>query len=183
MIKNTKKETKKTPDIEEKPFNALEEYNAKISELEEQVTQVQEQILRTLAESENIKRRTAKEVEDAKKFAVSNIAKDLINVVENLYRSTEHVTEESLKNEEVKKIYDGIKITQNEFISILGKYGVERILPNPGDPFDHNHHQAISTLKDDIHPQNTVINVIQAGYILKDRLIRPAMIVVSSGKE
>jgi molecular chaperone GrpE len=151
-----------------------------INKLKKQITELNDKSLRSMAETENIRKRSEKEIEDARKFALSDFIKDLINVVENLYRSTDHVTEEQKKNEEINKIFEGVQMTQSELIKVMEKYGVERIAPKIGDEFDHNFHQAISTLKDNKHPANTIINIIQAGYILKGRLIRPALVVVSS---
>lgn len=153
---------------------------SKIRELEAQVEQKKEEALRALAEAENVRARTSRELEESRKYAVSTLTKDVINVVENLYRTTGHITEAQLKDAVVSQIFEGIKLIQDEFAKVLDKYGVKRIDPKIGDRFDHNYHQAISKVKNDAHPENTVINVIQAGYTLHDRLIKAAMVVVSS---
>ena len=136
--------------------------------------------MRAAAESENVKRRTEKDVESAHKYAVSGLAKDLIDVLENLYRSTEHITEEQKSNPIVAQALEGIELTRNEFIRVFKKYGVERISPKEGEKFDHNYHQAISQQHMDKYEPNVILHVTQAGYVLQDRLIRPALVIVSN---
>lgn len=165
---------------EEPKIEEVVEYINKMSELEAAATQAKEQSLRYMAEAENTRKRAEKEIEEARKFALSSFIKELIDVVENLYRSTEYITDEQKKDETINKISAGIVMTQDAFMKILNKHGVVRILPSIGDKFDYNYHQTISQLKDDKYPPNSIINVIQAGYTLHGRLIRPAMVVVSS---
>ena len=147
--------------------------------LEEQVQELKNQILLSLADSENVRKRAIKEVADAQKYAVGNFAESLINVLENLYRSTEHLNDELLKNEAVRKIYEGIDITRKEFLTVLEKHGVKRIFPQIGDKFDHNFHQALSQQPSADYPNESILNVVQAGYLLNSRLLKPAMVVVS----
>ena len=136
--------------------------------------------MRAVAESENVKKRTAKDLDAAHKYALSGFTKDLIEVLENLYRSIDHVTEDQKKNEVVYQVIQGVELTRDEFVKIFKKYGVERIAPEVGDKFDHNFHQAISQIKEESQEPNSVIQLTQAGYILNDRLIRPALVVVSA---
>lgn len=164
-----------------------EALDAKIKELEDKIEQSKEEakkfednFLRAVAESENVKKRTEKDIESAHKYAVSGFAKDLIDVLENLHRSTDHVTEEQKADKTVSQILEGIELTRNEFIRVFKKYGLERISPKVGEKFDHNYHQAISQQKSDKYDPNSILNVTQAGYILNDRLIRPALVIVSA---
>lgn len=180
MTKEEEKKEDATVSAEEPKIEEIVEYLNKMTELEAAVVQAKEQSLRYMAEADNTRKRAEKEVEEARKFALSSFIKELIDVVENLYRSTEHITEEQKQNEAINKVFTGIVMTQDEFMKVLGKYGVVRILPSVGDKFDYNFHQTISQLKDDNYPPNTIINIIQAGYTLHGRLIRPAMVVVSS---
>ena len=161
----------------------VEDNQKRIAILEEQAQDLKDQMLRALAEGDNIRKRAIKEVADAQKYAVSGFANDLTNVLENLYLSTEHLNEESLQNEEIKKISEGIDITRKEFITVLEKNGVKRIAPKSGDKFDHNFHQALSQQCHEDYPNETILHVVQAGYVLSDRLLRPAMVVVSTKTE
>jgi len=163
-----------------------EELHSKIAELESRMEKsmsdakkFEDQYLRAVAEAENVKKRTERDIDSAHKYAVSSFAKDLIDVLENLYRSTEYITEDQKKDKTIAQIFDGIEMTKNEFVKVLKKYGVERISPKEGEKFDHNYHQAISQQAVDKHEPNTVLHVTQAGYMLQDRLIRPALVVVS----
>lgn len=157
----------------------LNEAEQKIALLNLQVSELKDQLLRGLADSENLRKRLTKEIQDAQKFAVSNLAKEMTSVLENLYRATEHLTPELLENEQVNKIAQGVDMTRNEFTSVLEKFGVKRISPQIGEKFDHNFHQAISQQQDANHPNESILAVVQAGYVLNDRLLRPAMVVVS----
>jgi len=192
MVKKTKTEAKANSH-ENKDYDTMnsardqsEELHIKIKELEDRMEQsmidakkFEDHYLRSVAETENIKRRSEKDVESAHKYAVSSFAKDLIDVLENLYRSTEHLTEEQKKDPAISQIFDGIEMTRNEFIRVLKKYGIERICPKEGDKFDHNYHQAIAQQETDKLAPSSVLHVTQAGYLLQDRLIRPALVVVS----
>lgn len=153
---------------------------SQIQELEEQIKQLQDQLLRSMAETENVRTRYSKELEESRKYAISAFAKDLTSVLENLYRSTDFLTEDHLQNEEISKIYSGIKMTQDEFIKILEHQGVKRIAPKAGEKFDHNYHQAISTVQQPGVEENSIVTVIQSGYTLNGRLIKPAMVIVSA---
>ena len=147
--------------------------------LEEQVQNLKNQVLLSLADSDNVRKRAIKEVADAQKYAVGKFAESLTNVLENLYRSTEHLNDELLKDEVVRKISEGIDITRKEFLIVLEKHGVKRISPQIGEKFDHNFHQALSQQPSADYPNESILHVVQAGYILNDRLLKPAMVVVS----
>ena len=164
---------------EENSHQEALEAQHKLRQLEEQVAVLKDHSLRALADTENARKRHEKELEDLKKFAVSNFSKDLINVLENLYRSTEYIKEEDKANENVKKIFDGVELTKEELVKVFNKYGITRISPKVGEAFDHHFHQAVSQVSDPKLEINTVAQVIQAGYVLYDRLIRPALVVVS----
>jgi molecular chaperone GrpE len=179
-----KKNTEQEVEIEnigttEQKIEIADESVQKILVLEEQVQELKNQILLSLADSENVRKRAIKEVADAQKYAVGKFAESLTSVLDNLYRSTEHLNDELLKNEVVRKIYEGIDITRKEFLTVLEKHGVKRIFPQIGDKFDHNFHQALSQQSSADYPNESILNVVQAGYLLNDRLLKPAMVVVS----
>ncbi len=189
MTKQEKKEQNSNKDTEIEKESKQEEKDSEVEllqkddeirRLQEQLANAKENYLRSVADTENLRKRLEKEVSDSKKFALSSFSKDLINVVENLYRSTEHITEEHKKNETIKQIFDGIEMTQSELEKVMKKYGLERVNPHIGDKFDHNFHQAVSTVKDEKHEPNTIMNIIEAGYMLQGRLIRPSLVVVNN---
>lgn len=167
-------------DSPEKISELINKYQADIEKLEKENKSLKENSLRAMADVENIKKRTEKEISDTRKYTLSKFIENLVPIIENLYRSTEHITDEQKKDEVVVKIVEGIEMTQNDFIQLLEKQGVKRIMPNSGDDFDHNYHQAISTVSHEGAKSNSINNVIQAGYSINDRLIRPALVVVNS---
>ena len=163
-----------------KVVESIKEYQQKIVDLENKGKELQENALRAMAEVENVKKRTDKEIKEIKKYALSGFVESLVPVVENLYRSTEHISDDQRKNDAVSKVVEGIEMTQGDFMKILEKQGVKRIMPQSGDVFDHNFHQAISTISDKSAKSNSINKVIQAGYMINDRLIRPALVVVNN---
>ena len=152
-----------------------------VVELKKQVAEFKDQCLRAYAETENLRKRSEKEVSEARKFSISKVVEDLINVIESLYQSTEHISEEDKKNENVKKIVEGIELTRKELMTVLSKYQVKRLEPKLGDMFDHNFHQALSQAPDNKYPKNAITKVIRAGYLIEERLIKPALVMVSAG--
>lgn len=160
----------------------LDQDKIEMESLRTQVQDLKDTILRGLAENENLRKRHTRELADAQKYAVSNLVKDMTNVLENLYRATEHVDKEMLNNDLLKKLVEGLDITRREFIATLERFGVRRIMPQIGDKFDHNYHQALSQQPSDEYPSDSIVAVVQAGYALEDRLLRPALVVVSKAQ-
>lgn len=177
MTENHKKHTEKETNQE---LKVLQE---QLQKAQEEIAKLHDQFLRAHAEIENTKRRSDREIAETRKYAVSTLVKDLINVAESLHHATDHITEEHKKLEPVVKIIEGIELTKKELMSVLAKNLVRRIMPVPGEPFDHNYHEAISQIADDALPKNSIVKVIQAGYIIDDRLIKPALVLVSSGAQ
>ena len=154
---------------EEQPENQIEELQQKLSTLGEQ-------LLREQAEMQNVRRRAQRDIESAHKYALEKFASELLSVVDNLERAIEAIDAE---DEAQKAVAEGLELTLKTFIDVLAKYNVEAVDPE-GQPFDAELHQAVSTVpNNDVEP-NTVINVFQKGYTLNSRLIRPAMVVVST---
>ena len=154
---------------EEQPENQIEELQQKLSTLGEQ-------LLREQAEMQNVRRRAQRDIESAHKYALEKFASELLSVVDNLERAIEAIDAE---DEAQKAVAEGLELTLKTFIDVLAKYNVEAVDPE-GQPFDAELHQAVSTVpNNDVEP-NTVINVFQKGYTLNGRLIRPAMVVVST---
>ena len=155
---------------------AEEQAEAQIDELQQKLSTLGEQLLREQAEMQNVRRRAQRDIESAHKYALEKFASELLSVVDNLERAIEAIDAE---DEAQKAVAEGLELTLKTFIEVLGKYNVEAVDPE-GQPFDADLHQAVSTVpNNDVEP-NTVINVFQKGYTLNGRLIRPAMVVVST---
>ena len=150
--------------------------------LEEQVVQLGEElvsasdaVLRAQAEAQNTVRRAEKDVEKARKFALERFAGELLPVLDNLERALEAAVADDAT---VKPIAEGVELTLKSFQDVLGKFNVVVVDPE-GEPFDPNLHQAMSMVENNDVEPNTVIAVMQKGYTLNDRLVRPAMVMVS----
>lgn len=153
--------------------------SAEIEELKAEIATLKDQVMRGMAETENIRKRAQKEVGDASKYAITSFAKDLLEVLDNLYRAKENIPEEELEgNELLKNICEGVTLTKAELIKTFEKYGIKRITPL-GEKFDHNLHQAVVQIEDPNAEPGDVVQVIQAGYVMQDRLLRPAMVGVA----
>ncbi|MDB5362375.1 MAG: nucleotide exchange factor GrpE [Rhodospirillales bacterium] len=154
---------------------------ARIAELEAEVAKYKDQALRALAEQENVRRRAQRDREDALKFATSGFAKDLVTVADNLRRAIDSVPEaQAAKDELIKNLLSGVMATERELLGAFEKHGIRKLDPM-GEKFDHNFHQAIFELENTGKPPGTVVQVLQAGYTIHDRLLREAMVGVAKG--
>jgi molecular chaperone GrpE len=168
-------ETTQIPDQDTFPEN--EE-----SKLEEEVAKYKDMYLRAMAETENVRARAKRENEDTAKYATTKFAREMVGILENLVRASESMTPELRAGSEVvKKVADGIDMTLKELTGIFERNGIKRIDPK-GEKFDHNFHQAVSQVESSDAEPGTVLNVLQAGYVLHDRLLRPAMVTVAKAK-
>jgi molecular chaperone GrpE len=158
-----------TEDQEQQAVNEVEELQQKLSTLGEQ-------LLREQAEMQNVRRRAQRDVESAHKFALEKFATELLSVVDNLERAIGAIDAE---DESQKAVAEGLELTLKTFVDVLTKHSVEPVDPE-GQPFDADLHQAVSMVPNAEVEPNTVINVFQKGYTLNGRLIRPAMVVVST---
>ena len=142
---------------------------------------LKEQLLRALADAENARRRAKKDVEDARAYAISRFAQDLLGVGDNLGRALDSIPAERRESDEaVSAIADGIEMTAREFETVLGRHGITRIDPL-GEKFDYNRHQALFETDQTDQPDGTVVQVLQTGYRIGDRLLREAMVGVAKG--
>ena len=146
-----------------------------MARLEEEAATARDNALRALADAQNVKRRAEQDVEKARKFALEQFAKELLPVVDNMERALE-ATEGH--DEAVKLIAEGVELTLKSFLDALKKFNVEAVDPQ-GEPFDPNLHQAMSMVENNEVEPNSVIAVMQKGYTLNGRLLRPAMVMVS----
>ena len=160
--------------------NSEEENNSEIiSDLEQKVSDLKDQLMRTLADSENLRKRTLKDVEHSKKYSHISFVKDLVSSVDNLQRALEAVPEDtSSLPEPIKNLIIGLEIIEKEIISTLENHNVKQIDPL-GEKFDYNFHQAMFEVPTNDNEPGIVVQVSQKGYILHDRLVRPAMVGIS----
>jgi molecular chaperone GrpE len=156
-------------------FAVVEALNAENSQLKDRV-------LRTLAEMENLRRRTEREVADAKTYGVTGFARDMLSVVDNLARALEHLPAEARANADphIQSMIEGVELTARDLEAALGRHGVRKLEPK-GQKFDPNFHQAIFEAPDETLPAGTVSQVVQSGWTIGDRVLRPAMVGVSKG--
>jgi molecular chaperone GrpE len=174
---NNNPEIQSETPVEENPNQEL---TNKIAELEENNNSLNDKLLRLAAELENTRKRNREEVDKANKYAVSNFAGDLVLVVENFYLASDNLpVEEIEKSAAIKHFVEAMVMTKKELTKILEKYGIKRIYPL-NEKFDHNFHEAISQVAAGEDEEDGVVKqVIQAGYSIGERLIRPALVSVS----
>lgn len=154
-------------------------YLVKIERLESEKLKFEDLFLRAKAEMENLRKRNEREIRESSQYAISEFAKDLVEVLENLYRAKSYITDDEGVNEKFKGFIDGIDMTIKVFDNTLTKHGIKRIMPKD-EIFDHRYHQAISQIQNEELEENTVVEVIQPGYLIQDRLLKPALVIVSS---
>jgi molecular chaperone GrpE len=150
----------------------------RVAALEAELAEQKDRLLRALAETENIRRRSQREREDTAKYAMSGFAKDLLAAADNLRRALDSLPEEKAGNELTRNLLAGVAATERELLAVFERHGIRRIDPR-GERFDHNFHQAIYEAERTDQPGGTIIEVLQPGYLLHDRLLRPAMVGVA----
>ena len=146
-----------------------------MEKLREDVAAAKDAALRAQADAQNVKRRAEQDVEKARKFALEGFSRELLPVVDNLERALESAAGD---DEAIKPIAEGVELTLKSLLDALGKFNVEPVDPH-GEPFDPQLHQAMSIVDNPEVEPNTVIAVMQKGYTLNGRLVRPAMVMVS----
>jgi molecular chaperone GrpE len=152
---------------------------AQIEQLKSENAALKDQALRALAEAENIRKRAQREVEDSSKYAVTGFARDLVGVIENLGRASQSIPEDArASNEMLKNLGNGVDMVMRELLGIFERNGIRRIDPM-GEKFDHNFHQAVMQVEKPDVASGTVVQVLQAGYVIHDRLLKPAMVGVA----
>lgn len=156
---------------------------AKIAALEAEAAQLKDQLLRALAEAENTRRRARKEVEDTAKYAVANLAKDVLAAPDNLRRALDNIPAEGRQADALlDRLAKGVELVERDLHAVFERYGITRIEPL-GQPFDHNLHQALFEVPTADDPAGTVVQVLAPGYLIYDRLLRPAMVAVAKAPE
>ena len=173
----------KEVDVEEQKQveDPLEEAIARVQELEAQLAETakkeQDLLLRTRAEIDNIRRRTEQDIEKAHKFALEKFAKDILNTIDNLERAL--ATPANTEDETVKALFDGVELTLKELLATVARFGVEPV-GVVGEVFNPDLHQAISMQPMEGFETNQITTVLQKGYLLNGRVIRPAMVMVAA---
>lgn len=156
-----------------------ENYTATILDLEEKVLVLKDQLMRSLADGENLRKRTLKDIENSKKYSHISFVKDLVTSVDNFQRALKAVPEDkSSLPEPIKNLIVGLEIVEKEILATLEKHNVKLIDPM-GEKFDYNFHQAMFEVPTNEEEPGKVVEVSQKGYVLHDRLVRPAMVGIS----
>ncbi|HEU5047965.1 MAG TPA: nucleotide exchange factor GrpE [Rickettsiales bacterium] len=150
------------------------------AKFEEEIARLKDMYMRAMAETENVRARAKRETEDTAKYATTKFARDMVNILENLVRAASCITKEQREGSEiVRQVAEGIDMTVQELGGIFERNGIKRIDPQ-GEKFDHNFHQAVAQVESTDAAAGTVLQVLQAGYKLHDRLLRPAMVTVAT---
>ncbi len=155
---------------------SVEDLKQDLEKARQQAQENYDRLLRVSAEFDNFKKRTNRQMEDIRKFANEELLKELLNVVDNLERAIEAAQDNSADS----ALLEGINLTLSGVRKILERFKVQPV-PALGEPFDPNYHQAMMQEESEDHPPNTVIRELQKGYLIHDRLLRPALVVVSKG--
>jgi len=164
------------PEVKEEIVVETAEKKAEATPAEDpqaKIDQLKDQLMRALADMENLKKRSLRETHDMAKYAISEFAKDLLAVSDNLRRALEFAPEE-----QSSQVLEGVKMTEKELLKVFEKYGIRKV-GEVGEKFDHNLHQAIFETEDAEKEPGTILSVMQPGYTIHDRLLRPAMVGVS----
>lgn len=169
--------TNRAPEAEEPATNSAQE----AASLAKEVAELKDRVLRTLAEMENLRRRTEREIADSRTYAVTGFARDLVGVSDNIRRALDAAQDAGVVLEgPAKALVDGVELTERELLKVLEKNGVKKFDPQ-GQKFDPNLHQAMFEVPDARVPSGSVVQVIQPGYTIGDRVLRPALVGVSKG--
>lgn len=149
-----------------------------IEKLNEEITDLKDQRLRAIAELENFRKRAEKDQSDALKYGISNFAKEIINIRDNIERAQSSISDEAKNNEAIKSVIEGIDLIAQSVVSTFEKIGIKKI-DSLNEKFDHNLHQAMMEIENDELDPGTIVQELIPGYTLHDRLLRPAMVGVS----
>lgn len=159
----------------------LEQQLAALEAKEAQLEASSDKYLRARADLDNMRKRVEREKEDTAKYAITKFARDVVQVADNFERAIQSVPAEAkTDNAALNALLDGVTLTEREFLNVLERHGVKRISPQ-GETFNPHHHQAVMETANTDVATGTILQVFQAGYLIDDRVLRPAMVVVSTG--
>lgn len=173
---NTTPENENESNVEN--LNVEVEESNPMADLEKERDDMRDKMMRALAEVENTRKRAEKMQEDTKKYAVSSFAKDMLDIADNLRRALDAISEDQLADETVKTLYDGVAATERVMLSNLEKQGIKKIEPTTGK-FDPNFHEVMFEAETPGKQAGEIIQLLEAGYVLNDRLLRPARVGVA----
>lgn len=178
MTDETGKETEAEQAVDEQGA----EQTDPLAELQNENAKLKDQLLRSLAEMENLRKRTSKELREARDYAVAGFARDILTVGDNLRRALDAVDAEARAAADANfaGLLDGVEMTEREMLKLMEKHGVTKIDP-AGERFDPNLHQAMFEVPNPDVPSGTVVEVVQVGYVIGERMLRPAMVGVAKG--
>jgi molecular chaperone GrpE len=178
-------EERKTPEVPEAdpvtlPEAEVDPRDAEILALKEEAGRSKDQLLRTLAEMDNLRKRTEREKAEATLYAATNFARDILSLSDNMDRALATAEADHLKEatEPVKNLVAGVEMTRRELLNVFERHGITRIDP-VGEKFDPHFHQAMFEVPTDEQPPGTVVQVMQAGFKIGDRVLRPALVGVA----
>ncbi|WP_431471069.1 nucleotide exchange factor GrpE [Sphingosinithalassobacter sp. LHW66-3] len=150
----------------------------RIGALETELAEARSAVLYARAETQNVRRRAEKEAEDARAYAVTQFARDILSVADNLSRALSAIPADLRENEKMKGLVSGLEATGREIDAVFGRHGISRVAAM-GEPLDPNRHQAMLEVPSDDAEPGTVVQEIQSGYMIRDRLLRPALVGVA----
>jgi molecular chaperone GrpE len=153
----------------------------RLAKAEAEAADLKDKLLRALAETENVRRRADREAQSSTKYAIERFAKELLDVADNLRRALASVPEHQVNDDLTRTLLAGVAATERGLLAAFERHGIKRIDPK-GERFDHNLHQAVFEAENTGKPPGTVIEVLAPGYLLQDRLLRPAMVGVAKGE-
>jgi molecular chaperone GrpE len=153
-----------------------------VESLQKEVAEARDRMLRTLAEMENLRKRTAREVADSKLYGITGFARDVLDIADNLQRALDAVPAEARAAADpgLTSLIEGVELTERSLLNALEKHGMKKLDPQ-GQKFDPNFHQAMYEVPDASVPAGTVVQVMQAGYTIGERVLRPALVGVAKG--
>ncbi len=154
---------------------------ARLAALEAEAADLRDKLLRALAETENVRRRGQRDREEASKYAISGFAREMVVVADNLRRALEHVAPDARQKDELlESLAAGVEMTERAMLAAFERFGI-RPIESLGQKFDHNLHEAMFEVEDPAQPAGTVVHEMEKGYVLDDRLLRPARVGVAKG--
>ncbi|AWL92679.1 MULTISPECIES: nucleotide exchange factor GrpE [Bradyrhizobium] len=153
-----------------------------VEQLQKEAAEARDRMLRTLAEMENLRKRTTKEVADARLYGITGFARDVLDIADNLQRALDAVPAEARATADpgLISLIEGVELTERSLLNALEKHGVKKLDPQ-GQKFDPNFHQAMYEVPDASVPSGTVVQIMQAGYTIGERVLRPALVGVAKG--
>lgn len=178
---NVQSETQDETNTAAEAVNAPAQEDA-LAAAQAEIAQLKDQLLRQIAETENVRRRLEREKQDASAYAVTSFARDILAVADNLRRALDAVPEAARADQAVANVITGIEMTEREVFNVFSKYGIAQV-EALGQKLDPNKHQAMVEIPTNDAEPGTVVQVLQSGFVIKDRLLRPALVAVAKAAD